>query len=232
VDIFAFRNEDPMVLTLTWLSTAVMAPAAMARRAMKQGHAALARKNYVAARPHLERAARYEPLREEAICLMAEASLYAGKAADALYALNTLLMEQDQFGKPRSARVRLLRGIAGCILGRSAAARRELAAIPKTQASVDELLAAAQACILSEDYAGAQQLLDALDAHQLGAGAVAARVQLCRAAIYYRTGHVERALAALPSAHDCSPPDAALCRQIRRSIEQRFQKESPMALAY
>src|ERR1700743_2918340 len=106
-----------MVLTLTWLSTAVMAPAALARRAMKQGHAALARKNFVEARPHLERAARYEPLREEAICLMAEASLYAGKASDALYALNTLLMEQDQYGKPRSPRVRLLRGIAGCILG-------------------------------------------------------------------------------------------------------------------
>src|ERR1700761_5724283 len=112
-----------MVLTLTWLSTAIMAPAALAHRAMKQGHAAFARKNFVAARPHLERAARYEPLREEAICLMAEASLYAGKAGDALYALNTLLMEQDQFGKPRSSRVRLLRGIAGCILGRSAAAR-------------------------------------------------------------------------------------------------------------
>jgi tetratricopeptide (TPR) repeat protein len=209
-----------------------MAPAAMARRAMRQGHAALARKNFVAARPHLERAARYEPLREEAICLMAEASLYAGKAADALYALNTLLMEQDEFGKPRSPRVRLLRGIAGCVLGRSGAARRELAVIPKSQASVDELLAAAQACILSEDFPGAQTLLDTLEGHQLGAGAVAARVQLCRAAIYYRTGRVEKAVAALPDAHDCSPPDAALCRQIRRSIEQRIQRESPLALAY
>ena len=221
-----------MVLTLTWLSTAVMAPAAIARRAMRQGHAALAKKNFVAARPHLERAARYEPLREEAICLMAEASLYAGKASDALYALNTLLMEQDQFGKPRSARVRLLRGVAGCILGRSSAARRELAAIHKSEASVDELLAAAQACILSEDFAGAQTLLDALEGHQLGAGAVGARVQLCRASIDYRTGRWKRALEALPSPHDCSPPDAALCRQIRRSIEQRLAKESALALAY
>ena len=219
-----------MVLTLTWLSTAVMAPAALARRAMRQGHAALERKNFVAARPHLERAARYEPLREEAICLMAEASLYAGKAADALYALNTLLMEQDQFGKPRSPRVRLLRGIAGCILGRSAAARRELAAIPKSQASVDELLAAAQACILSGDYPGALQLLDVLDAHQLGAGAVAARVQLCRASIHYRRGDWEKTLDALPNSHDCSPPDAALCRQIRRALEQRLQpREATLA---
>ncbi|MGN6367578.1 MAG: hypothetical protein ACTHN5_04890 [Phycisphaerae bacterium] len=232
MELFAFRNEDRMVLTLTWLSTAVMAPAAIARRAMKQGHAALARKNFIAARPHLERAARYEPLREEAICLMAEASLYAGKAADALYALNTLLMEQDQYGKPRSPRVRLLRGIAGCILGRATAARRELAAIPKTQASVDELLAAAQACILSEDYPGAQQLLDSLDAHQLGAGAVAARVQLCRAAIYYRTGRYSKALDALPAPHDCSPPDASLCRQIRRGIEQRLQRDAHVELVH
>jgi outer membrane protein assembly factor BamD (BamD/ComL family) len=199
-----------------------MAPAVFARRAMKQGHAALARKNFAAARPHLERAARYEPLREEAICLMAEASLYAGKAADALYALNTLLLEQDQFGKPRSPRVRLLRGIAGCILGRSAAARRELAAIPKSQASVDELLAAAQACILSGDYSGAMLQLDALDSHQLGMGPVAARVQLCRAAVHYRRGDWQKAMDALPHDRDCSPPDAAICRQIGREVEQRF----------
>ena len=69
-----------MLLMLAWLSNAVMAPAAKARRAMRCGQAALARKNFVAARPHLERAARYEPLREEAICLMAEASLCAGRA--------------------------------------------------------------------------------------------------------------------------------------------------------
>ena len=223
-----------MVLTLTWLSTAVMAPAAFARRAMKQGHAAFARKNFAAARPHLERAARYEPLREEAICMMAEGSLYAGKAADALYALNTLLLEQDQFGKPRSARVRLLRGIAGCILGRSAAARRELAAIPKSQASVDELLAAAQACILSGDSGGAMHQLDALDAHQLGTGPVAARVQLCRAGVYYRNGEWQRAIDALPHDRDCSPPDAATCRQIRRELEQRLTSPSlhPVSITF
>ena len=116
VDFFAFRNEDRMVLTLTWLSTAVMAPAAIrpSRDATGDKLRWPRGRNFVAARPHLERAgAKYEPLREEAICLMAEASLYAGKAADALYALNTLLMEQDEFGKPRSPRVRLLRGIAG-----------------------------------------------------------------------------------------------------------------------
>ena len=31
-------------------------------------------------------------------------------------------------------------------------------------------------------------------------GAMAARVQLCRAAIYYRTGRLEKALEALPNA--------------------------------
>jgi hypothetical protein len=93
---------------------------------------------------------------------------------------------------------------------------------------VDELLAAAQACILSEDFPGAQQSLGVLDAHPLGGGAVAARVRLCRAAIDYRTGRLERALDALPNSHDCSPPDAAICRQIRRSIEQRIQRESAM----
>ncbi len=190
-------NGGAVVLTLAWLSTAMIAPAALARRALQRGKAALQNHNFAKARPHLERAARYEPLREEAVCLIAEASLHAHKPSDALYALNTLLLEQDQLGNPRSPRVRLLRGIAGCMLGRPSAARRELAAIPKMQASVDELLAAAQACILSGDTAGTQQLLEALETHPLGEGPVGARVAICRSALHFRLGSWQKAMDAL-----------------------------------
>ena len=156
-----------------------------------------ARKNFVAARPHLQRAARFEPLREEAICLMAEASLCAGRAGEALYALNTLLMEQDQ-GREAAieVRVRLLRrGSQGACWGGRWRARRELAAIPKSQASVDELLAAAQACILSEDFPGKRSKVSGcwMRIHWEGAR-WRRRVRLCRAAIDYRTGRLlERA---------------------------------------
>ena len=53
------------------------------------------------------------------------------RPADALFAINTLLLEQEHSQKPapRSARVRLLRGLAGCMLGRAAAARPQSAAI-------------------------------------------------------------------------------------------------------
>src|SRR5215467_2449163 len=116
-----------MLLTFTWLGSAIAAPALLAKRAFRQGHAAFHRSDFEAARRHLERAARYEPLREEAICLLAEAALQDRRPSDALYALNTLLLEQEQFprsgaglsgsARARSARVRLLRGIAGCVLG-------------------------------------------------------------------------------------------------------------------
>ncbi len=211
-----------MALTLSWLSAAVIGPAGVARRALRQGQAALEGRNFALARPHLERAARYEPLREEAICLIAEASLHSGKPSDALHALNTLLLEQDQAGTPRSPRVRLLRGIAGCMLRRPSAARRELGAIPKNLASVDELLAAAQACILSGDAADTLQLLDALDTHALGKGPVAARVALCRAAHYFQLGEWAKSFAALPSELICSEADALVCHRARREIGQKL----------
>ncbi len=209
-----------MVFTLTWLGTAVLAPAMMGKRALRRGQAALRRRNYADARKHLERAAAYEPLREEAVCLMAEASLYAHKPSDALFALNTLLLEQDQ-GKSRSPRVRLLRGIAGCMVGRPAAARRELAGIPKEAANVDDLLAAAQACVMSGDESGAALLLDTLAAEAVG-GALAARVRLCRAAVHYRAGNYGKALRALPPESDCSPPDAVTCKRIRAELEDKI----------
>jgi hypothetical protein len=182
----------------------------------------LRRRNYADARRHLERAAAYEPLREEAVCLMAEASLYAHKAGDALFALNTLLLEQDGgMAKGRSPRVRLLRGIAGCMVGRPAAARRELAGIPKESATVDDLLAAAQACVMSGDETGAGLLLDALASEPIG-GVLAARVKLCRAAMHYRSGAWDKALASLPEEGDCSPPDAVTCKRIRAELQERL----------
>jgi hypothetical protein len=218
-----------MVLMLTWLGTAVVAPAFLARRALRQGHAAMERQHFAAARRHLERAARYEPLREEAVCLMAEAALQDHKPQDALYALNTLLLEQDQFGgRPRSARVRLLRGIAGCILGRAAAARRELAAISKSVATVDELLAAAQACVLSGDAGGAQHLLDMLDAQPLQ-GELAARVALCRSALYFRLSAWEKCLEALPPQDQCTPQDALMCGRVRDLVQEKLAAEGSRA---
>ncbi|HVS69715.1 MAG TPA: hypothetical protein VHQ47_00500, partial [Phycisphaerae bacterium] len=219
------RSGVDMVFTLTWLGTAVLAPAAMAKRALRLGQAALRRRNYADARRHLERAAAYEPLREEAVCLMAEASLYANKPADALYALNTLLLEQQPGGggnsSARSPRVRLLRGIAGCMVGRPAAARRELAGIPKDAATVDDLLAAAQACVMSGDETGASQLLDALESHPID-GPLAARLKLCRAALHYRCGNYAKALDALPPDDDCSPPDAVTAKRIRTDLLQKI----------
>src|SRR2546421_592724 len=136
-----------MVLMLAWLGTAVAAPGFLARRSLRIGQTEMERRNFASARRHLERAARYEALRAAAVCLMAEAALQDKRPSDALYALNTLLLEQEQFPRPgffggsagsaaraRSARVRLLRGIAGCVLGRASAARRELAAISKSEA--------------------------------------------------------------------------------------------------
>jgi tetratricopeptide (TPR) repeat protein len=240
-----------MVLTLTWIGSAIAAPAVLARRAFRQGHAAFHNRDYAKARRHLERAARYEPLREEAVCLMAEASLNDGRPSEALYALNTLLLEQDQLASSssgshaggaaingggsgggggtgrRSARVRLLRGIAGCMLGRAAGARRELAAISKSQASVDELLAAAQACVLSGDAAGAQLLLEKLEAEALGGG-LAARVKLVRAALYFRLSAWEKALDALPANDQCAPEDAVVVRQVRTILGQKLR---PLAVA-
>jgi tetratricopeptide (TPR) repeat protein len=210
-----------MVLMLNWLSSTVMGPRVSAKRALQRGRLAFGRKNYADARLHLRQAARYEPLREEAVCLMAEAALLGGRPDEALHALNSLLLENDELGRKRSPRVRLLRGIAGCILGRPAAARRELAAIPRAKASIDELLAATQACILCGDSAGSLQLLDALGTHSLG-GALAARVQLCRAALHHRAGDWQSALNALPDDSDCSPPDAIVCQNIRAELLERF----------
>ena len=210
-----------MVLMFTWLSAAVVGPAVMAKRSFRQGQAAFERKNYAAAKYHLEKAARHQPLREEAICLLAEASLYAGKPTEALYALNSLLLEQDQlFGRPRSPRVRLLRGIAGCMLGRPAAARRELAGIPRAEASIDDLLAAAQACVQYSDAGGAQQLFEALATEPLD-GPLLARVKLCQSALYYRLGAWEKSLQYLPDENDCSPPDAAVCQRVRAELLEK-----------
>jgi hypothetical protein len=216
-----------IVLTFAWLTSSILAPTLMAKRSLRLGHDALNRKQYAAARRHLERAARHEPLREQAVCLAAEADLLDRRPSEALYALNTLLLEQDQSGKPRSPRVRLLRGLAGCLVGRAAAARRELGAIPKTDASVDELLAAAQACILCNDAAGAQLLLEQLTNSPLQpiAGPLAARVQLCRAALYFRLGAWEKCLEALPVDSDCSPRDAITCRRVRLAIEEKLAEE-------
>lgn len=225
-----------MVLMLAWLGSAVAAPGFLARRALRHGQTAMERRNFAAARRHLERAARYEPLREEAVCLMAEASLQDRRASDALYALNTLLLEQDQFGRgalnaasagarARSARVRLLRGIAGCVLGRSTAARRELAGISKSEATVDELLAAAQACVMSNDAGGAQHLLDQLESQGV-AGELAARVKLCRGALYYRLNAWEKCLEALPSEKECSPTDALVCGRVRSQVQARVAAEA------
>jgi hypothetical protein len=214
----------------TWLSAAVVGPAVLAKRALKQGQFALERKNYAAAKSHLERASRYQPLREEAICLLAEAALYSGKPTEALYALNSLLLEQDQlFGRPRSPRVRLLRGIAGCMLGRPAAARRELAGIPRVEASIDDMLAAAQACVQYTDAAGAQQLLEALSSEPIE-GPLAARVKLCQAALYYRLGAWEKSLEALPAEGDCSPPDAAVCQRVRRELWEKTRRDVAAAV--
>jgi hypothetical protein len=219
-----------MVLMFTWLSAAVVGPAVLAKRALKQGQIALARKNYAVARAYLEKAARHQPLREEAICLLAEASLYAGKPTEALYALNSLLLEQDQlFGRPRSPRVRLLRGIAGCMLGRPAAARRELAGIPRAEASIDDLLAAAQACVQYTDAAGAQQLLEALNSEPIE-GPLAARVKLCQAALYYRLGAWEKSLESLPSPSDCSPPDAAVCQRVGQELAEKVRRDVAAAV--
>ena len=209
-----------MVLTLTWLGTAVAAPALRARRALRRGRRALLSRNLFEAQQHLRKAARFEPLREESVCLMAEASLYAHKPSDALFALNTLLMEQDaarpegEGAAARSPRVRLLRGIAGCMVGRPAAARRELAAISKSIATTDELLAAAQACILANDPPGAHALLDLLEGHPT-AGTLRARIQLCRAALHFRAGAPAKSLAALPAEAECSTGDAQTVAYMR-----------------
>lgn len=221
------------VLTLAWLGTSIIGPAIFARRALRRGYDALECGELATARRHLDRAARYLPLRERAVCLLAETDLREGRPSDALFSLNTLLLEQDQLNRdaPRSARVRLLRGLAGCMLGRAAAARRELAAISKTEASIDEMLAACQACLLCHDLAGAQQLLEKLDAaaaYQPIAGELGARIRLCRAALYFRLGAFEKSLTHLPDPADCSPPDSRATKRIRGLLERKL---APVACA-
>lgn len=218
-----------MVFTLTWLGSAVFAPGFRGQRALRRGQTALQRRNYADARKHLEKAASFPPLREEALCLLAEAALHAHRPSDALHALNTLLLDHDALGsgsRPRSPRVRLLRGIAGCMVGRPAAARRELAAIPRESATLDDLLAAAQACVMSGDEPGALRLLEALDQVPL-APPLLGRVKLCRAALHYRMGDHPATLAALPPDEDCGPADATVARRIRAELTPVGQASEP-----
>ncbi len=215
-----------MLLTVAWFSTALFTPSCIARRNLRLGREALARYEFSTARRFLQRAARHEPLREEAICLLAEADLVDRRPSDALFALNQLLLECEEAHKPRSARVRLLRGIAGCMLGRAAAARRELAGILRSEATIDDLLAAAQACIMANDHAGAQQLLEDLeDSPEPIGGRLAARIRICRAALYYRLNALEKALAALPPDDMCTPADAVACRRARAVILHHLRSD-------
>jgi hypothetical protein len=211
-----------MVLSFLWLGSCTVAPRLWARRALKRGTAALERREFPSARHYFRDAARYEPFREEALCLLAETDLLDRKPSHALKVLNSYLAHDRHRAGPRSARFRLLRGLAGCLLGRVGAARRELAAIPKSEASVDELLAAAQACVLCQDAAGAHQLLDKIECDSAIAGGLAGRVRICRAALYFRLGAWEKCLDALPDDEICSPPDAAICRHIRELVMQKI----------
>jgi hypothetical protein len=76
------------------------------------------------------------------------------------------------------------------------------------------------------DAAGAQQLLDALNSEPID-GPLAARVRLCRAALFYRLGAWEKSLGVLPSEADCSPPDAAVCQKIRTELHQKIATNAP-----
>jgi hypothetical protein len=211
-------------MTLMWLGAAVGSKQ-MARRAMKRGLGAMGRQDFVAAHRHLKRAARHDALRREAMDLSAEAAICAGRPADALHAINTFLLDNGQTAEMamemRSTRVRLLRGIAGCMLGRAVAARRELAAIPREEATADELLAAAQACVMAGDAAGARQLCGELEGGGI-AGAIGGRVRLCRSAIFFQAGRWAEALAALPREEQCTPADGIVCRRIREELGEKI----------
>ena len=211
-----------MLLILTWVGGAVVASGIMARWAMKRGRLALRQQHYLAARGYLERAARHDAFRIEAITLGAEAAIFAGRPADACDAINTVFLHQQQMSPPAvSIRVRLLRGIAECLLGRPMAGRQELAAIPRAEASIDGLLAAAQACVLARDRVGALQLCDELEREGV-ADPVAGRVQLCRSAIFFHAGKWAEALAALPHENQCTPEDAIVCRRIRQDLGEKI----------
>gem|GEM_PF-6646807 len=169
----------------------------------------------------LRRAARYQPLRSEAVCTLAEMFIRQHRANDALYAINTLLLERDDSGMERTDRMRLIRGVAGLMLERAAAARRELAGISRATATVDDRLAAAQACVMAGDSAGAISVLDTLAEET---PAVAARAALARAALYYRLSAYEKCAESLPRAADCTADDARTLQRVRQLLAGKLRR--------
>jgi hypothetical protein len=75
---------------------------------------------------------------------------------------------------------------------------------------------------MSNDAAGAQHLLEQLESEPLG-GELAARVRLCRAALYYRLSAWEKCLETLPAEQECSPADALACRRVKGQLRERMQ---------
>lgn len=220
-------------MTLTWYALASSLPGFSARRALRRGRRALAGHAYPKAARYFKRAAAYEPLREDAVCLLAEAALRDRRPSDALYAINTLLMEHETVPPrgsaappvaappTRSPRVRLLRALAGCMLGRGLAARRELAEV--VEHTLDHRVATAQACLIAGDAAGALEILEGV-APEAVSGALATRVQLCRAAAWYRLGAWTAAQRALPAEECCTRRDAATVRRVREEIARRAER--------
>src|SRR5207245_33739 len=80
-------------------------------------------------------------------------------------------------------------------------------------ATAEDRLAAVQAMLVGPGPLAAEQVrmleaaLRGISADHVG-GALLARVQLCLAAVYYKGGDTQRALAALPSPEHCCKTDA------------------------
>lgn len=211
--LLIFRRD---MMTLAWWGMTVMTPAFMAGRWLRKGKEALAAGDFAGAYDSLRRASRsgQPDIQQLAVSLMAESALYAGRPHDALLALDDLAAEVDD-NSPHLRRMLLLRGVACCAVGQSKAARRALEPLTlRTDATPEDHLAFAQACLLEGDTQGAQRALSAINQHDL-AGPLLARCKLIAAAIFWRDGKRDLALRALPSEDDCTIADRAIVARLK-----------------
>lgn len=206
------------MMTLAWWGMAVMTPAFLAGRSLRKGRQALATGDYSSAYQILRRASRsgHPDIQQMAVTLMAESALYAGWPHDALLSLDDMTAEIDD-SSPHLRRMLLLRGVACCAVGQIKAARRALEPLTlRRDASPEEHLALAQACLLDGDTPGAQRSLAAVDQVDLS-GQLLARCKLIAAAIYWRDGKYDRALRSLPDPADCSPADSVIISKLKEA---------------
>lgn len=213
------------VMMFAWWGAAIAAPAVLAARALRRGKWAMKMREFGRAQRHFERAAQRDDLREEAVCLMAEAALHEGRPQDAIMALDDLMHTADGVASRRAV---FLRGVACCGLRQGISAHRTLAELAdRDDASSEETLAMVHACIQAEDFTAARVLLNAMPEETVG-GPLNARLQLCRAAMAWHDEKWSDVLRLLPDPDACSDADRRVVKTLRRLAGERQMHDLPI----